>query len=254
MFLATLLCLTGCSDEKTYDKGFQVIPMQSDENVQKDNGVDKSLTQFETQPGNVLLTGLQDIRLTPIYKVNISGVKNKRHVGSTDFHYRYDVDELHGGNNWNSNLIPGLEAVFGYNMVNVSLYRITENTNKLLFDKPVLIKTVYYPTFSHDTLNGQAVNREYFIVSAYNDDTNKDGFINNMDLRRMYLYNLYGDKQKSLVPENYSVIKSDYDPANDFMYVYAQHDLNRNGHNDETEPTHIFWISLKDPNNTGRQY
>lgn len=105
-----------------------------------------------------------------------------------------------------------------------------------------------------DTLNFKPVNREYFIVSVYNEDTNKDGFINLKDLRRLYLFNINGERQTALVPENYSVFKSEYDPGNDFMYVFAQLDSNNNGQQDEGEPTHIFWIDLNDPAQTGRAY
>jgi hypothetical protein len=90
------------------------------------------------------------------------------------------------------------------------------------------------------------------MVSVYNDDTNKDGFINIRDLRRLYLIDINGDKQKALIPENYSVVKSEYDSDNDFMFVFAQLDCNGNGKTDETEPTHIFWVDLKDPARTGR--
>jgi len=138
--------------------------------------------------------------------------------------------------------------------VNVSCFNITENKQKLFFDKPVLIKTVYFPSYLKDTLNGKPVTRDYFIVSVYNDDSNKDGFINFKDLRRIYLYNINGEKQKSLIPENYSVFKSEYDPENDLMYVFAQLDANNNGSRDESEPIHVFWIDLKDPNRTGRMY
>lgn len=150
--------------------------------------------------------------------------------------------------------MPGLEAVYGYNFVNISHYDIKENKQKEFFEKPVLIKTLYYPTFDKDTLNNEAVNRKYFLVSVYNDDTNKDGFINTDDLRRFYLFDINGVKQKALIPENYTVFQSEYDSANDFMFVYAQLDSNNNGEQDEREPVHIFWIDLKDPNRTGRQY
>jgi len=103
-------------------------------------------------------------------------------------------------------------------------------------------------------LNNQPVSRDYFIVSVHNEDTDKDGFINIKDLRRIYLFNINGEKQKALVPENYSVFKSEYDSDNDFMYIFAQLDANKNGRRDEGEPIHIFWLNLKNPDKTGRLY
>jgi hypothetical protein len=244
--------MTSCSNGKLEEKGFQVSTTISDnyENNQT-NGLNRDSLKINTRPSSVLLTGVPNVRLTTIYKVNMNKNNNSTFIGSNNFHYGYEYTE---GNNWNNNLMPGLRAVYGYNMVNISHYDIKENTQKNFFEKPVLIKTLYYPTFSKDTLNYKPVDRDYFIVSVYNDDTNKDGFINLKDLRRLYLFNINGDIQKALIPENYSVFKSEYDPDNDFMYVFAQLDSNNNGQQDEGEPIHIFWIDLKAPNKTGRQY
>jgi Ca2+-binding EF-hand superfamily protein len=92
------------------------------------------------------------------------------------------------------------------------------------------------------------------MVSVYNDDTNKDGFINLKDLRRLYLFDINGDRLNPLLPENYSVLKSEYDPENDFMYVFAKLDENQNGQLEDSEPIHIYWIDLNEPSRTGRQY
>jgi hypothetical protein len=43
------------------------------------------------------------------------------------------------------------------------------------------------------------------------------------------------------------VIRSQYDPANDAMYIYARHDDNKNGNEDKKEPVSVFWISLVNP-------
>lgn len=251
---------TGCSDKKLEEKGFQVSPASASDETDETNETDntdsivKDSVRFATRPSNVLLTGIPNVRLTTIYKVNLNKKNNKTFIGTNRFHYRYDESETDDGNNWNDNLMPGLKAVYGYNMVNISHYDIQTNKQRNFFASPVLIRTLYYPTFSKDTLNNNPVNRNYFIVSAYNDDTNKDGFINLKDLRRMFLFDINGDNQQSLIPQNYSIYKSEYDPDNDFMYIFAQLDTNNNGQQDEGEPTHIFWIDLKDPHRTGRQY
>lgn len=217
-------------------------------------GIHKDSLKFDTQPSEVLLTGISTVRLTTVYKVNVNKDNGKTFIGSNNFHYRYEEEGGEIGNNWHSNLMPGLGSVYGYNMVNVSHYDSKENKQKNLFEKSVLIRTLYYPAFSNDTLNFKPINRNYIIVSVYNEDTNKDGFINLKDLRRFYLFNINGERIRALVPENYSVQKSEYDPANDFMYVFAQLDSNKNGQHDENEPVHIFWIDLNDPSRSGRQY
>lgn len=256
LIIITILCIliSACRKKNKYEeKGFQVQP--SSENPISDtlNQLVSDSLLFETQPGSVLLTGITPIRLTPIYKVTINKKNQNRYNGSNNFHYTFN-DEDDENNKWNNNLIPGIQAVYGYNMINVSLYDNLIDSSFQLFEKPVLIKTLYYPSFTKDTLNGKSVKRNYILVSVYNDDTNKDSFINLKDVRRFYLFDMHGKRQKALLPENYSVYKSEYDSDNDYMYAYAKLDANGNGQIEENEPIHIFWIDLKDPTKSGRQY
>lgn len=257
LILALVGLITSCSKGRLEPKGFQVSAISENSEINQSDGLNRDSLKFETRPGSVLLTGVSNVRLTTIYKVNLNKNGKTRFIGSNRFYYNYDEDyhsEKNTGNNWNHNLMPGIAAVYGYNMVNVSHYDIEKNKQKYFFEKPVLIKTLYYPTFSKDTLNYKPVNRKYFIVSVYNEDTNKDGFINLADLRRIYLFDINGENPKALVPENYSVLKSEYDSGNDFMYVFAQLDADGNGKRNEGEPLHVFWIDLKDPSRTGRLY
>lgn len=252
--IATYFIMLGCSSGKNLSKGFPVASTSENTQNSKTEGLNKDSLKFETRPSNVLLTGIQHVRLTTIYKINYNK-DNSGFIGTNYYYYNYEESVRNQiGNNWNNHIIPGFEALYGYNLVNVSHYDITENKQILFFDKPVLIKTLYYPSFSNDTLNNKPVNRNFFMISVYNEDTNKDGFINLKDLRRFYLYNIKGERQKALIPENYSVFKSEYDSDNDFLYVFAQLDDNNNGKRDEGEPIHVFWIDLKDTNKTGRQY
>lgn len=250
--MAILTLVQGCSQRRQDEKGVRVT--SGSDAVSPTDSLSLDTIKFQTRPGTVLLTGIQTVRLTPVYKVNLNRSDNSRFTGSTNFHYRYEESDRDAANNWNNNLMPGIEAVYGYNMVNVSHYDISTNRSKSLFENPVLINTLYYPSYSKDTLNSKPVKRDFFLLSVYNEDTNYDGFINKRDLRRLLLYDAGGQRKTTLVPENYSVFKSLYDPANDFMYVYAQLDENKNGKKEEGEPIHIFWIDLKAPQNTGRQY
>jgi hypothetical protein len=243
-----------CADQTFDEKGIKVSTNNESVKTNINDGLHHDSLSVATRPSSVLLTGINNIRLTPIYKVNVNKDDQKSYIGHHKFHYHYKEIESNKGNNWGHRLMPGLEAVFGYNMVNVSLYDVVSNQRKELFDRLVLIKTMYYPSFTKDTLSYKTVEREFIIVTVFDEDTNKDGYINAKDLRRIYLFNTQGDKMKALVPMNYSVFKSEYDSGNDFMYVYAKPDLNNNGRKDEVEPIHIFWIDLKDPQKSGQLY
>ncbi|MBK8848161.1 MAG: hypothetical protein IPO27_17140 [Bacteroidetes bacterium] len=250
LIIVSLGILSSCSNSNLEEKGFPVVNTTADENIDdgKAEGINKDSLIFETRPSSVLLTGVSNIRLATVYKVNLNKKHGTTFIGSNNF--LYNDSEQEQGNNWNGHLMPGLEGVYGYNLVNVSLYDFQTNTRREFFDKPVLIKTVYYPAFSNDTLNNSLVKRNYIFTSVYDDDTNKDGFINAKDLRRFYLFNINGERQSALVPENYSVFKSEYDEGNDVMFVFARLDKNANGQIEDSEPVTIFWINLQDPTKT----
>lgn len=250
--LFVLLIFNSCSDNaKSYEKGFSVESYDT-ETVEQE-GVQLKTTNFETKPSSVVLTGMKNVRLSTIYKVNYNLKDSSTFIGDNYEHYEY-YEEYSKGNNWNGNFMPGISALYGFNLVNVSLFDFETKQAKNLFENHVLIKTLYYPSLSQDTLNYTLVNRDFLMVSVYNEDTNKDGFINLKDLRRFYWFDKNGEREAPLVPENYSVLKSEYDSGNDFMYVFAMLDENGNGARNENEDIHIFWIDLKNPALRGRVY
>lgn len=252
--LTILLFLLSCSDEKYGEKGFSL--QETTEN-ETNSGINEGVPSKKiiTKASNVLLTGSSDYRLITIYKVNYDPKKEKSFTGSNKIIRNYWSEEKEeSGNNWHYHFMPGLEALYGYNMLNIAHYSIKSGKQKNLFKSPVLVKTLYYPSYIQDTLNFQPVNRNYYLVSVYDEDTNRDSLINGNDLRRFYHFDLEGNNQTLLIPKNYSVVKSEYDPANDQMYVFAQLDQNANGKREEEEEIHIFWIDLKNPINTGRLF
>lgn len=218
------------------------------------NGLVVGEKDFDTQPRNVLLTGNNEHRLTPIYKLNFNQRTNKYFFGTNQFYRENDFYDEEGIVQWNNHHLPGYEIVSGYNMVNVSHYNIKTESQNTFFDEPVLIRNLYYPTFKKDSLNGNPVLRNYYFVSVFDQDTNNDGFITPKDLRRFYSFDIEGKNMETLIPKNYSVMSSEFDPGNDRMYVFAKLDQNQNGELDINEPTNIFWISLENPKMKGIQY
>lgn len=251
--LSLSFIIASCSENELEKKGFQVSEISEDESGQKIVDPKSDTLELETRPRNVLLTYHPQHRLTPIYKVNYNKKTKKPFVGSNAFHSTWGNDRGQG-NNWNHNFMPGFEAVYGYNFINVSYFNNESQRANTFFEEPVLIKTLYYPAFSKDTLNFKAVVRNYYMVSVYDEDTNGDGFVNVKDLRRFYYMDIEGQNKRVLVPKNYSVLSSEYDSANDFMYIFAKKDTNENGQMDADEPTDIFWIDLGNPENVGEQY
>ncbi len=256
--ITILLCLmsllTACSNNELVEKGFPVSTSSTANTAEQIEGIRNDTLSFATRPSNILLTKNAAHRLTPIFKVNFHPKTEKPFTGTVGVHRNYDRAGDQLGNRWNNNFMPGFSAVYGYNFVNLSHYNLEAQTTNLFFEKPVLIKTLYYPAFSRDTLNGVAISRNYYLISCYDEDTNRDGYISLRDLRRFYYFDINGKEQGALVPKNYAVRSSEYDSANDYMYVFAQLDENKNGQMEYEEPIHIFWIDLSAPERVGRQY
>lgn len=204
-----------------------------------------SLTEIPTAPHKVVLTGLPQHRLVTVYKTVESKAKDRYYDS-----YYYDSYN----SEYNEHFMPGIDLIHGYNLLNVAHYDLTTERLDYLFDHPVLVKSLYYPSFEQDSLYKQPINRDYYLVSAYDADTNADTLINKTDLRRFYYFNAACTEKIQLIPADYSVVRSQYDPKNDVMYVFARHDANRNGAADKKEPLHIFWLSLKTPAKAKRLY
>jgi len=197
-----------------------------------------SFKEIITQPNAVVLTGTSDYRLVSIYKINESPSSNTQSE-----YYSDDEDQ----NEKQKHFMPGIDILYGYYLLNVGHYGIKTGKLSYLFDRPVLIKTLYYPSFEQDSLDKKPINRDYYMVSVFDEDSNKDGFINNKDLRRLYYVNSDNTTKIQLIPPDYSVIRSQYDSQNDAMYVFASKDENKDGSRNKKEPIHIFWIDLKNP-------
>jgi len=211
------------------------------------NAIDGTLSpdQILTTPHRVVLTGMVNHRLITIYKLGFE----KR---VTEYNSYYDYDPWYSDHQ--QHYMPGIDLISGYNLLNVGHYDITEEKLNLLFDKPVLVKSIYYPSFVQDSLDDKPINRNYYLLSVYDEDTNRDSLIDNKDLRRFYQYPASGLQPLQVIPADYSVIRSQYDSGNDVMYIYARHDYDKNGLASDKEPVHIFWINLKQPALAKRMY
>lgn len=214
------------------------------------NAIHGNLTfqQIQSRPHQVELTGLAPHRLVTIYK----SAKPTNLARSYEYSYgkRYDYDETDRAQHY----MPGLDIIYGYNLINVAHYDLTTEKLNYLFSNPVLVKSLYYPSFVQDSLYKKPITRDYYLVSVYDEDTNRDTLITKHDLRRFYYFNASATQKTQLVPSNYSVTRSQYDPMNDVMYIFAKEDSNQNGKIEKDEPLHIFWMSLKQPAEAKRLY
>jgi hypothetical protein len=211
------------------------------------NAIDGTLTpdQILTTPHRVVLTGMVNHRLITIYKQGF-----EKRITEYNSYENYDPwysDHQH-------HYMPGIDLISGYNLLNVGHYDMTTEKLNLLFSKPALVKSIYYPSFIQDSLKEKPINRNYYLISVYDEDTNRDSLIDNRDLRRFYQYPDSGIQPSQLIPPDYSVLRSQYDSGNDVMYIFARHDRNANGRAENNEPVHVFWIDLAKPTIAKRMY
>ncbi len=249
--LSLLLFSCGSDPKSTNEEQLRISNTESPLNqtdTAKVNGIQGNLSfsQITTDPNSVVLTGLKQHRLVTVYKV-----RAEKDNGSSYYKKRYDDDY---GSDRITHFMPGFDLLFGYNLLAIAHYDLTTEKLNSLFDKPVLIKSLYYPSFEQDSIEKKPINRNNYMVSVYDEDTNRDTLINRLDLRRFYSFNVSGQERIQLVPPNYSVERSQYDSQNDVMYIYARLDANQNGKIDKKEPLHIFWINLKQPDKAKRLY
>ena len=246
LITAVYILLLSCS-KNTFEKfnGVNLKVPATTKNIQTQKTV-------ISKPGRVHKTYHNEHRIIPVFRIDIDEKGNEEYAGSSYFHTSWHFDD--SINAWHNHFMPGLSAISGYNMTNVADFNATTSKTTDFFKKNVLINTVYFPASIQDTLNNKVVKRDYYLVSAYDEDTNKDSIINHKDLRRFYHFDLNARKKTTLIPKNYSVLSSQYDYRNDFMYVKAKKDTNGNGNRDVTEPIHIFWLDMKTPKPAKRAF
>lgn len=250
------LLISACNRAEQKANAEQVVAISDDDS--DDNANDSSLNQISSNenmkhvasyPNEVLLTGLKSHRIISIYKARLTkesttqGLLNKfRFSGSKEAYETY------------SHFMPGIDVLFGYKLLNLAHYDMRSGKQNYFFSKPVLVRSFYYPSVEVDTLNKKAVHRNYYLVSVYDEDTNKDTLITHHDLRHFYLFDSTGTQKTMLLPKNYSVIRSQYDADNDAMFIFARLDANNNGAKEEDEPIHVFWIDLNAPTVAKQMY
>lgn len=258
ILVAFMTFLIACNNRKADQKEEQIsvtddgdAPEDTSANLNSVQG-NVGFNQIATRPNYVLLTGLPDHRLVTVYKY-----KEKQNYAANTYSSSSYSDYNYDSEDWEErprNFMPGIEVLYGYNLLNVAHYDLKTEKLNFLFKKPALIKTLYYPSFIQDSIDKQPVIRNYYLVSAYDEDTNKDTLINKKDLRRFFHFNTDCTIKTQLIPKDYSVLRSQYDVKNDVMYLFAIHDTNKNGIGENKEPIHVFWMDMKNPVLAKRMY
>lgn len=242
-------------DKDPYVDVYREDPAENDSILKANNA------ELTLRPLRVIFTGYPQYALLPMLKVRYdddgSPYTNDIEYNELSYRNENDYEELRNKAdyyNMHNNIVAGFGAIYGDDLMNILITNNTTGERKMLFEQPVRIKNFYYPSPLTDVLANKPVKRQYYMVSCYDEDTNKDGYINRDDLRRFYLFSLDGKPVRALIEKNYGVVGSDYDYVNDLLFVYAYLDSNNNGKIDAKDPKHIFRIDLKKPETTSVVY
>lgn len=243
--ISALLGLSLISCNETKDKKIEQLTYDEYESSKIDSsGLNETATflQIPNSPNSVMLTGIDNIKLIPIYKIKKTTDKSINYVQESSYREQYENEKLNF-----RYYMPGMDLIPGYNLINVAHYNIENGQLSYFFKKPALIRNLYFPGVRRDSLNGQPIQRNFFLISVFDEDTNKDSFINKKDFRRIYFIDALNNRKISLIPNTHSAIRSTYDYKSDVMYIYARRDTNKNGMPDKSEPLNIFMINLLNP-------
>jgi hypothetical protein len=243
IFLSFITLLSCKSEIKSKEQSISVRETSVSFDTSSGLNSANDFSQLNTSPNDLILTGNDKIRLIPVYKVSTTQDKNILNDFKTS--YDKDIDLIHEDDY--KYFMPGIDILKGYNLVNIGLYNSEKGVLSYFFKKPVLIKTLYFPGVFKDSLLKKQINRNFFLVSVYNEDTNHDSLINNKDYRRLFYFDILNETQISLLPNNFSAISSTYDFKNDVMTIRTRKDANKDGNLDKNEPISIFLLDLKSP-------
>lgn len=245
MLIIALICfLFMLSCKKKREKKEEQLTFSEYQQSDKPTGLATDVS-FPSTSGTVLLTGMDDIRLIPVYKIDPKNNRDLQNEYGTTYYDKYYYNDEDGENY--KYFMPGIDIIYGYNMVNMGHYDLTNEKLSYFFDRPVLIRTLYFPGERRDSLYHQPIKRDYFMVSVYDEDTNRDSLINTRDMRRMYHIDRLNTTKTAILPPEYSAIRSTYDYKNDIMYIYARYDENGDGTPERQEPVAIFRMRLSVP-------
>jgi hypothetical protein len=249
LVVCLMLSLFSCDEFKKETKTPEddVVEVDGEISTQLENNMVVPDTTFDTldfYPKEIITTGNPPHRLISIYRSQKMAESVREKFSFSSDYSSYGTDHFA---DIEERYMPGIDLLHGFNLVNLADYDLKSKQLNYLFDHPVIIRSVYYPSFTPDTLNKIPLHRDYYIVTVYNQDTNGDTLISTSDLRRIYLFQPGGVARVPVIPNNYSVIRSQYDSLTDSFFIFARLDANRNGQPEVEEPIHIFSMNLTNP-------
>lgn len=245
--LILMVVFFSCRNSNYSEKKGEQIRVEENTSFEEFEKIDTGSIKKYIWPSSIVLTGISHQRIIAIYRNKYLVDKDNR---ISRFSGDFGEDETYTYEHY----YPGFDLLSGYNLINLSYFQIPIGKTKLFFNKAVLIKSLYFPSFIQDSIEKKPILRDYYLVSVYDEDTNNDKILDRKDFRHFYCFSDSCTNKKQLLPNNTSLIRAQYDSPNDLLYLYAKLDENKNGSIEKTEPLNIYLLNLKYPSTAKKIY
>jgi hypothetical protein len=138
-----------------------------------------------------------------------------------------------------------------YNISNYSEFEVTgylrnikfqrKGTDSLvaLTDRPMMIQSATFLRPIADKFKQQL-----FIYTLHDSDTNKDGRLDQADIKSLYISKIGGEGLQKLSAELHELIDWKYVDANNRVYFRTVEDINKNGEFDKNDVLHYHYVDL----------
>ncbi|WP_333599959.1 hypothetical protein [Flavobacterium sp.] len=134
----------------------------------------------------------------------------------------------------------GEYQITGY-LKNLKFQEIGKDTIYALTDKPILIETAtYLKTFADKT------KQQLLVYSLADMDTNKDGKLDNSDIKSLYISTISGQKFTKLSADFHELIDWKMVEAKHLLYFRTIEDTNKNGEFDAEDNLQYHFVNLLD--------
>ena len=128
--------------------------------------------------------------------------------------------------------------ITGY-LQNLKFQEVSSDSLKALTDKPILIQTVTYLKSVSDKTKQQVL-----IYTLADSDTNRDGKLDNSDIKTLYISDISGDNFTKLSVDFQELIDWSLIESKNRLYFRTIEDTNKNGKFDKNDIIHYHFADL----------
>ncbi len=217
--LIVLVSLVSCKKDVATPK------VSYDENKNSQSTTPKDSSEFKVADLPILIEGTHYL-IHPIGDVRVYDIEGKAYGSSKANQISYAIS------NYNQNEITGY-------FDNLHFQHIDSTAIQPLTTKKVQIQTATF-------LNTMAAKtkKQIMVYTLVDADTNKDGEINQNDIRSLYLSTTSGKEFTKISTDFQEVIDWNIIEAQNRLYFRSIEDVNKNGAFDKNDKVHYHYVNL----------